>query len=141
MSSIALGRLLFVNVVSLFWALLSNPGAVGRKPQGVGRPQALHHARAALRINESLKITHISVSTAWLSYISTKTISYYVKSAWGLFPARVIDVMEHDGAWTGCISLWHPATRREASGLGLWDNVCFGSLEHKDLWVCNKKTS
>ena len=64
----------------------------------MGKPQALHHARAAQGINESLKITNISVLTAWLSYISTKTISYYIKSAWGLFTAQVIDVMERDGA-------------------------------------------
>lgn len=39
-------RLLFVNFVSLFLALLSNPRAVSGKPQVVGKPQALRHARA-----------------------------------------------------------------------------------------------
>lgn len=39
-------RLLFMNFVSLFLALLSNPGAVSGKPQVVGKLQALHHARA-----------------------------------------------------------------------------------------------
>lgn len=47
---------------------------------------------------DHLKYTNISVLTAQLSYITTKTISYYVKSAWGPLTVQVIDVMEHDGA-------------------------------------------
>lgn len=38
-------RLLFVNFMSLFLALLSNPGAVSGKPQVLGKPQALCHGR------------------------------------------------------------------------------------------------
>lgn len=47
---------------------------------------------------DHLKYTNISVLTAQLSYISTKTTSYYVKSAWSPLTVQVIDVTEHDGA-------------------------------------------
>lgn len=46
---------------------------------------------------DHLKYTNISVLTAQLSYITTKTTSYYAKSAWGPLTVQVIDVKEHDG--------------------------------------------